>query len=513
MDGPFTVEFKLNGGGGTPPESIIVEKGKSIILPGQGNMIAPGGSTFQGWYSVYPYPMGTGFKAGESATIIDNVGTWTYTAIWRANSNINFDLGEVSGTPPASMIVEYGKTITLPEVIAPEGRIFNGWRTDVSIDVDGVSKYYFSVGESITIYQNYTFTARWANKKYAREGIYVSLISFAGNATLLKYSNSDNDFIFLDSNGKSSLSSILNYSYSKAAAPGTALFYGVHKGLANLTANEGEFLTDISSVNLITFTDGLDNGSFGASTTDPIEGKKEIISGAYATYVHDEIGSRKINGKPITAYSVGVKGSDVTDDTQFAANLGNVASQGNVHEITNFNELETVFTDIAETLTFASHFSMTSTGNDPGTIVRMTFDATANAEASSKYLEGTLGYSDGVWTLANVAYGEGITSDAQSGATIIGTVSDSNVRFLFRNISGYDPVTATVQQWTKSAGSSVWQINSEYGASGSTSTSPVLIQLVLDASTSLNDTQIGQIRSAVTRFIDALYSRVTGGGN
>jgi hypothetical protein len=157
---------------------------------------------------------------------------------------------------------------------------------------------------------------------------------------------------------------------------------------------------------------------------------------------------------------------------------------------------------------------MTTTQNDPGTIVRMTFDVTgtspADAAASSKYLEGTLAYSGGAWTLANVTYGGGITSDAASGATIPGTVTGSNVSFLFRNIKGYDTKTATVQQWTKSAGSSAWQRNSEYSVSGSTTISPVLIQLALDASTSLNDSQILQIRTAVNNFINTLYNRVTG---
>jgi hypothetical protein len=502
----YTITFDLGEVDGTPPESMTVVGGTAITLP---SVDAPEDKTFWDWYcSEYINSVGKRyFSAGESFVVS---GNYTFTAEWHDKCNITFSLGDVSGTPPGNMTVEYGTTITLPEVTAPEGKVFQGWRSTNYLS----GKYDFSAGESVTINNSNTFTARWVNKKYAQEGIYVSLISFAGNASVHRDNN--NDFIFLDSSGRNVLSRMLN-NYQKASAAGTALFYGVHKGLANLTANEGEFLTDISSVNLITFTDGLDNGSFLASTTDPIEGKKDVMSGTYATYVHGEIGSRKINGMPITAYSVGVKGSDVTDDTQFATNLGNIASQGNVHEITNFDELETVFTDIADTLTFASHFSMTTTGNDPGTVIRMTFDVTgsssADAAASSKYIEGTLAYSDGVWTLTNVTYRGGITSDAGNGATIIGTVSSSNVSFLFRNIDYGDDAVTAPQQWTKAVGSSAWQINSEYGASGSTSTSPVLIQLVLDASTSLNDAQIGQIRAAVNRFIDSLYNRVYGGSN
>jgi hypothetical protein len=430
---------------------------------------------------------------------------------------ITFSLGEVSGIPPGSMSIDSGTAITLPEVTVPEGKTFLGWRSANSLQSSsGGWKTEFSAGESVTITAANTFTVRWVDKKYAQEGVYISLISFAGNATIL---GSPTNFVFLDSTGKSSLSSILTSSYRKASAPGTALFYGVHKGLANLTANESEFLTDISSVNLITFTDGLDNGSFGASNSAPIEGKSGVASGAYASYVRDEIGSRKINGMPITAYSVGIKTEDADDEMQFNATLVNIASTStNAKKIIDFTELEGVFTGIADTLTFAFHFSMTTTQNDPGTIVRMTFDVTgttpADAALSSKYIEGILGYADSVWTLANVAYGGGIASDTASGATIIGTASGSNVRFLFRNISGYDPADATVQQWTKpSAGSSAWQRNSEYNATGSTSTSPVLIQLALDASTSLEDSHITQIRTAATNFINTLYSRVYGSSN
>jgi hypothetical protein len=160
---------------------------------------------------------------------------------------------------------------------------------------------------------------------------------------------------------------------------------------------------------------------------------------------------------------------------------------------------------------------MTTTQNNPGTIVRMTFDVTgtssADAAASTKYLEGALAYPGEACTLTNVTYGGGITSDTASGATIVGTSSSvNNVSFLFRNIKGYDRAAATVQQWTKaSAGSTTWQRNSEYSASGSTSTSPVLIQLVLDASTSLENDQITQIRTAVNNFITTLYNRVSGG--
>jgi hypothetical protein len=506
----YGITFALGGGGGTPPERIYVENSSdSITLPDQGDMTAPNGKYFRGWYRGTNYTgSGTVLMVGASVTSFTSANT-TFTAVWNDYRVVAFDLGAVSGTPPESMTVKSGTTITLPEpgVTAPEGKVFQGWRYSSNSTV-------YQVGASVTITENRTFTAQWADKKYAREGIYVSLISFAGDAAIL---GSSGDFVFLDDAGKNTLSSILTSSYRRATESSTALFYGVHKGLENLKKNEGEFPTDISSVNLITFTDGLDNASYLASINNPIEGQRSVAD--YAAYVHDQIGSREINGKSITAYSVGVKGSDVEDDDLFTASLGNIASSsGNVKEITNFDDLGSTFTEIAESLTFANHFSMTTPGNNPGTVVRMTFDVTGtsstDAAASSKYLEGTLAYVDEIPTLTNITYGSGITSDAGSGTTVIGTRSGSNVTFLFRNIKGYDTAHDTVRQWYKpSAGSSTWLRNSEYSAAGSTSTSTVFIQLVLDASLSLEVNQITQIQTAVDNFITTLYNRVTGGSN
>jgi Mg-chelatase subunit ChlD len=61
-------------------------------------------------------------------------------------------------------------------------------------------------------------------------------------------------------------------------------------------------------------------------------------------------------------------------------------------------------------------------------------------------------------------------------------------------------------------GATNWQVNSEYSIGGSTSVHvekrSALIYLVLDASNSLNPTQIGTIRNAAIDFINLLYDRL-----
>jgi hypothetical protein len=444
-------------------------------------------------------------------TAYEEGGAGTYRKIgtdWMKDRNVTvtFSAGTGGSNPPESITLPIGNSIVLHDqgtMIAQSDKIFDGWTLD-SID--------YEAGDIVTINSDCTFTAAWITKKYAQQGIYISLISFAGDANILR--QYDEDFIFLNTNGKSNLISILDSQYNKSLQSGTALFYGVHSAMANLKANEGEFPTDLSSVNMITFTDGLDNGSFLASANDPIEGKNEITGTAYATYVHEEIETRTINEKPINAYSIGVMGPDVEDTDQFNSNLENIASSSDHFEqLTDFNELEDVFSNIAESLTFANHFAMTTTGNDPGTVVRLTFDVTgqtsADAAASSKYIEGTLAYANGIWTFTDVVYTGDLESDIESGGSVNGTISGSNVNYFFRNIVGYDENNDIVQQWTKpSATSTSWQRNSEFDAAESRSMSTVVVQLVLDASTSLQDSQITQIRNAVNEFINTLYDRV-----
>jgi tetratricopeptide (TPR) repeat protein len=357
-------------------------------------------------------------------------------------------------------------------------------------------------------------SASWNLSK--QQGTYVGLISFAGDAIDLN----NNSVVYLDAAGSDTLLNKMNSQYVKETKSGTALFYAVHKALANLTANEKNIPKDVYSINILTFTDGLDNGSFGASNNKPIEGMKSVASNDYAAYVKEQIGSRTINGKPITAYSIGVRGSDVQDEAKFNENLTNIASNSaNVNALTDFNQLQAVFDKIANELD-VSHsstaFAMITTMNDPGTIVRMTFDVSgstsADADTSKRYIDGTLAYENDRWTLANVQYSPGIESG--SGTAIPGTVSGSEITFTFSDITGYNPDKDTAKQWFKAPGSTSWQINSEYSSGGATATvvekRTSLIYLVLDRSSSLSDDQVTVIRNAVSQFIKVLYNRSNG---
>jgi hypothetical protein len=253
-------------------------------------MTAPSGKSFNGWRTE-----GQSHAAGASYTVTGNV---TFTAEWGTTGGggdtttytVAFDAGDGSGTVPVSQTVNSGQSITLPgqgSMTAPSGKSFNGWRT-------GGQNY--GAGASYTVNGNVTFTAQWrtggggGTGNPDAEGVYIGIISFAGNASDLTGGTP----ILLNASGKSTLTSYLNNNYAISSAPGTALFYGVHRALANLKSNESHFPANLDSVNVITFTDGMDISSDGRSAFNPIENKTFDSPDEYADYVVTEIADRSI---------------------------------------------------------------------------------------------------------------------------------------------------------------------------------------------------------------------------
>ncbi|MDR2477709.1 MAG: hypothetical protein LBD48_00190 [Treponema sp.] len=328
---------------------------------------------------------------------------------------------------------------------------------------------------------------------------------------------------------------MLRDQYTISSQSGTALFYGVHQALANLKANETRYPANLQSVNVITFTDGLDNGSTGQAALRPIESQSPEMTAAYAAYVQQQIANRTIAGKSITAYSVGVMGSDVTDTAGFQTALTQIASRTqNANQLDDFSEVEETFETIAGGLnivTTSAVFNMTTPTGDSGTKVRITFDNvqpanpadiqadTAAVNASTKWIQGTrirtgTGAST-TYTLTDITYSAGITSGAGSGP-ITGFLDEQGVEvaFTFRNVVGLpeDLQASQVKQWFQPSGVTTWQINSEYFM-GNAVTSTVekkssIIYLVLDSSRSLSTEQIAAIRAAAGSFIGSLYEQL-----
>jgi uncharacterized repeat protein (TIGR02543 family) len=504
----YTVTFDAQGGF-VSPESVTVSPGSTVT-----NLPTPiqreSSSTFAGWYTESNGHM---YAFTSSTPVYED--TWV-RAYWDEGMEwftVTFDAqgGSVS---PSSETVRPGRAVTNLPTPTRSGYTFAGWYTESN---GGGSLF----TNSTTVFQDTEVYANWTrSSRLDEEGVYIGLISFAGDATDL----TGGFPLLLDSAGMDSLTATLDSGYTQSSQAGTALFYGVHKALANLKTIT-RYPEKLDSVNVITFTDGLDNGSAGRSARNPIEDKTFDTEDAYASYVDGEIDSRTIDGKPITAYSVGVRGTDVTDVATFQSNLTKIASSGKNHELNDFSSLEATFTAIADGLQVVESnttFNMKTALLSTGTKVRMTFDVSgtnsSDAESSEKYIEGTItrtGTEAAMsYTFDNITYHGGLSS-TQGQGPITGAITDSEVTFAFTDIRGYTPATEEylVKQWLMSSSSTAWQGNSEYSVSGATNTTVVerrsaIIYLVLDSSTSLNSSQIWQIRSAVNGFINSLYNKL-----
>jgi hypothetical protein len=454
-----------------------------------------------------------GAYSGMSGTFTKSSTSGQYTVTFNAQG------GSVS---PSTTNVNAGATVTtLPTPTRTGNYSFGGWFTQTN---GGGTQFTAStvVNADITLY------AKWVTTTTMDEGVYIGIISFAGDATDL----TNGTPVLLNSSGVNSLTGpngMINTKYNISSQIGTALFYGVHRALANLTAMTA-YPDKLDSVNVITFTDGLDNGSSGIAEFYPIEGQTFDKDDDYATYVDGQIDTRTINGKPITAYSVGVLGDDFKGNTtEFENNLKLIASAGNDKKLDDFSSLQTTFNGIADnllTVNSSTNFNMRTPLLSNGTQVLMTFDVPgtdhSDAEGSSKYLKGTITRTGTTYAFGSITYSSGLGS-TQGAGPITGTVNGSEVTFAFTGMNGYDPVTdgafdpvtqkpLNAKQWTMTSSQTQWVVNPEYKIGGGTNTQvekrSAIIYLVLDASTSLDTTQIGHIRSAVNNFINSIYDRV-----
>jgi hypothetical protein len=521
---------QMSGNGSSVSGSISITSGRWIIYTGSDQKLPSesGSYTYTGSSATFSDYNG---KQVGTATIVNDTLRLQMTSGTYSGMSGEFTTSSTSGkytvtfnaqsgtVNPSSESVNAGATVTtLPTPTRTGDYSFGGWFTQPS---GGGTQFTAStvVNADITVY------AKWVTITTMDEGVYIGIISFAGDATDL----TNGTPVLLNSSGVNNLTGRISHpNYAISTQGGTALFYGVHRALANLT-NMTAYPDKLDSVNVITFTDGLDNGSTGRSLLSPIEEQTFDSENDYATYVKNQIDSRSINGKSITAYSVGVRGNDVTNTTTFLSNLEKIASNGKSQELTDFSSLQKTFEDIAAnllTVNSSTNFNMKTTLLSGGTKVRMTFDVTgtgsSDAAGSSKYIEGIITRTGTgaslTYTFGSITYSVGLGSNQDAGP-INGSINGSEVTFAFTGMNGYDPGTdgSKAKQWTMKSDETEWQIESEYSIGGGTNIetdmSSAIIYLVLDSSRSLNETQIGQIRTAVNQFINSIYNRANGISN
>lgn len=279
---------------------------------------------------------------------------------------------------------------------------------------------------------------------------------------------------------------------------GTLLYYAVDHALDMLKT--ASFPTPLTSVNLVTFTDGLDQGSLMMNSNYSTEEQ-------YLNAVSSRIASTKVKGIPVTAYSLGLRGSDVSDYELFQKNLVKLASSSEkAFEVSNMGAVRTRLQEICDQIISISNrqtFSLKIPGRSNGTLIRFTFDGNT-AENSALYIEGTFNLSSR--SLTNVTY-HGIK--ATSGSFVQGTQDGIFVTFTFTGMQREDGngliPKEDIREYYMTSGSTTWQQNSEFTPNNNTQTtvthSGAAIMLVLDCSSSLGS-QFSDMKYYAQDFIN-----------
>ncbi|MDR3301881.1 MAG: SPOR domain-containing protein [Spirochaetaceae bacterium] len=346
------------------------------------------------------------------------------------------------------------------------------------------------------------------NVRLNNEGIYLGLVLFDNKI------RSEPTLIPLDPTGRQELLERLSVSYVPSVANGTALYYAEHTALAYLTKLESAkaLPSNLESVNIITFTDGLDTSSTDVSfkplDTNNFAGGQ---TAAYKNYISQQMKTKKIGGKKVDAWAIGIQGRDITNSADFNQTLDAVSSaQDNIVFLNNVAQIEYQLLDLSEKLqifTPRNRLTWTAPAYSVGTTVRLTFDNAGYADNSWRYIEGRVVYGNNEYSISNLR-AEGV-SLANSGA-IIGRRVDAGIEYTLTLDGEVD--TNAVMQWYKlnSLAGDDWIMNSEFRVSRlsdfTSNRKSAIIYLVLDCSSSLTNAEIDRIRNAIVMFIDKLYN-------
>ena len=331
---------------------------------------------------------------------------------------------------------------------------------------------------------------------FSQSGLYIGVLAF--NQDLYQY-----PICRLTADNVEAICSFIdNYPIKN----GSLVYYSADQAISNI--QKPNYPNDLSNVALVTFSDCLDQGSLM---------KRAFSSNdEYLSTIKQRIMSTRVNSQPLTAYSIGIRGNDVTDISGYKSNLEKLASsESNAYEITNINSLQAKLNDIADVIsieneyTYSCNLTVTIPGPGNGTKIRFTFDNVSDASQSNLYIEGTFNLNNR--SLTNVTY-KGFST--HPGTTISGLVEGIFVTYSFDNLQKTDNTelsTQSMKEWTSDSGQSNWQINSEFDNTNDVTTSisqtvskkSAVICLVLDYSTSLGY-QSSTMKWAAKEFIHNL---------
>lgn len=327
----------------------------------------------------------------------------------------------------------------------------------------------------------------------SKPGLYVGVIGFNSELTV-------NKLTLLNTSSKDDLKDFVN---SLTMEDGTILYHAVNTALDKI--EEVTPPEDLINVSVITFTDGLDQGSY--MLNDDYNSGNAYLNAVSSRIRNTNIGDNLV---PISAYSIGVRADDVNEVT-FRQSLEKLSSnpQENVFLVDNMNEVGQIFADIAQNLYHQSSswdVTLKTPAPEDHTRIRFTFDNVSDPENSQCYIEGTFLNRNGSCIFNGVTY----VGLQDCGNVIYPTTEGIFVYFTFSNLytlEGEQVYTSNTKQWNRDENTQTWVNNNEFTPSGNVVTEEefksAMIMLVLDCSSSLGN-DFASVKSAACQFIETL---------
>ena len=289
---------------------------------------------------------------------------------------------------------------------------------------------------------------------YDESGLYLGIIGFNDvtiekEIDLLNSSTIDECKSFID-----------DFTTEKA----TLLYYAEEEALNNL--KHSKFPEDLTSVSIVTFTDGLDQGSINLRKED-FSTSADFLGSLENRIKSDKVVGVENNPQSINAYTIGLRGNDIRNEVEqqrFRDNLEKLSSsEENMYEASNMDDVNNKFKEIAKSLynSFNVHsieFKISSNWEE-GLTFRFTFDELINnsAESSTCYLECTI-QGDGVSNIKT----EGCKYNGEPFVKAKSLGVYNYIKFInITDTEGKALDVSKVQQYTANP-DNTWQITSEF---------------------------------------------------
>ena len=319
-----------------------------------------------------------------------------------------------------------------------------------------------------------------------KEGINLTILAFNNG---IKYKK---DFTLVEQGYYSS--NIKSWVDNLKQGDGTALFYAIDSALNEI--KKPIVPSNLSTVALVTFTDGIDNASVGFNN-------KYNNRAEYQEAIKNRISNERFHNFQVQAYGIGVPSADVGNQIEeFNKAIRDISSSvENTYVLNNYSDLQNKFAQIASSILATEiTFKISFGGTDD---ICLVFDGLDYSLSQCK-IQAKVNSDK---SFSNIQY-IGLTSS--SGSTVQGLNPDGALyHYTFTNLKKTDGTRFTdsevkkVKLYKSSLG---WGIDTEFNpASATVIDKTVVIALVLDVSSSLGS-NLSDVKTAAKHFIDILAS-------